>query len=103
MITLDAMRRFAVARSLFASTTLKRALDRFGFERVDPFFEQIAVNDRRARKVEQRAHRFADGVARPKAAPAGLNVYAVESEGVLIPFQPSLAYRRRQGWNIEIP
>src|SRR5260221_5623241 len=34
-ITLDDLRRFTVARSLFASTTLKSALHRFGFVQAD--------------------------------------------------------------------
>ena len=45
MITLDAMRRFAVARSLFASTTLKRALDRFGFVQADPIRAPARAQD----------------------------------------------------------
>src|SRR5271163_2868779 len=45
MITLDAMRRFAVARSLFASTTLKRALDRFGFVQADPIQAPARAQD----------------------------------------------------------
>src|SRR6266550_4019013 len=36
LITLDDLRRFAVARSLFKPTTLKRALDRLGFVQADP-------------------------------------------------------------------
>jgi hypothetical protein len=35
-LTLDDLRRFAVARSLFQPTTLKRALDRLGFVQADP-------------------------------------------------------------------
>ena len=35
-ITLDDLRRFAVARSLFAPTTLRRALTRMGFVQADP-------------------------------------------------------------------
>ena len=35
-ITLDDLRRFAIARSLFAPTTLKRANDRLGFVQADP-------------------------------------------------------------------
>jgi uncharacterized protein len=45
MITLDAMRRFAVARSLFASTTLKRALNRFGFVQADPIRAPARAQD----------------------------------------------------------
>ncbi len=45
MITLDAMRRFAVARSLFAPTTLKRALDRFGFVQADPIRAPARAQD----------------------------------------------------------
>ena len=36
MITLADLRRFAVARSLFTPTTLKRALHRLGFVQADP-------------------------------------------------------------------
>ena len=36
LITLDDLRRFAVARSLFKPTTLKRALDQLGFFQADP-------------------------------------------------------------------
>src|SRR5579863_519333 len=35
-ISLDDLRRFAVTRSLFAPTTLKRALHRMGFVQADP-------------------------------------------------------------------
>jgi hypothetical protein len=35
-ITLDDLRRYAVARSLFPPTTLKRALHRMGFVQADP-------------------------------------------------------------------
>ena len=34
--TLDPLRRFAVARSLFAPTTLKRAVHKLGFVQADP-------------------------------------------------------------------
>src|SRR5438094_9162084 len=36
LITLDDLRRFAVARSLFKPTILKRALDRLGVVQADP-------------------------------------------------------------------
>src|SRR5476651_277859 len=35
-LTLDDLRRFAVARSLFAPTTLRRAIARMGFAQADP-------------------------------------------------------------------
>ena len=39
------MRRFAVARSLFAPTTLQRALDRFGFVQADPIRAPARAQD----------------------------------------------------------
>src|SRR5438093_7007281 len=45
LITLDALRRFAVARSLFKSTTLKRALDRLGFVQADPIRSPARAQD----------------------------------------------------------
>src|SRR2546421_3709941 len=45
LITLDALRRFAVARSLFKSTTLKRALDRLGFVQADPIRAPARAQD----------------------------------------------------------
>jgi uncharacterized protein YcaQ len=44
-ITLDTLRRFAVARSLFAPTTLKRALDRLGFVQADPIRAPARAQD----------------------------------------------------------
>jgi uncharacterized protein YcaQ len=45
LITLDDLRRFAVARSLFAPTTLKRALDRLGFVQADPIRAPARAQD----------------------------------------------------------
>src|SRR5436189_5432942 len=45
VITLDHLRRFAVARSLFKPTTLKRALDRFGFVQADPIRAPARAQD----------------------------------------------------------
>jgi len=44
-ITLDHLRRFAVARSLFKPTTLKRALDRLGFVQADPIRAPARAQD----------------------------------------------------------
>src|SRR5579864_7123329 len=44
-ITLDDMRRFAVTRSLFTPTTLKRALDRMGFVQADPIRAPARAQD----------------------------------------------------------
>src|SRR3954454_11605020 len=44
-ITLDDMRRFTVARSLFPPTTLKRALDRMGFVQADPIRAPARAQD----------------------------------------------------------
>ena len=44
-ITLDDLRRFAVARSLFPPTTLKRALDRMGFVQADPIRAPARAQD----------------------------------------------------------
>ena len=44
-ITLDDMRRFAVARSLFTPTTLKRALDKLGFVQADPIRAPARAQD----------------------------------------------------------
>jgi hypothetical protein len=63
MITLDHLRRFAVSRSLFAPTTLKRALHRLGFVQADPIraparaqdlILRHRVKDYRAGDLEQR-------------------------------------------------
>ncbi|MEN9398206.1 MAG: hypothetical protein RLZ81_2736, partial [Pseudomonadota bacterium] len=35
-LTLDTLRRYAVARTLFAPTTLARAIGRLGFVQADP-------------------------------------------------------------------
>src|SRR5919198_6469376 len=45
LITLDALRRFAVGRSLFKPTTLKRALDRLGFVQADPIRAPARAQD----------------------------------------------------------
>ena len=44
-ITLDDLRRFAVVRSLFPPTTLKRALDRLGFVQADPIRAPARAQD----------------------------------------------------------
>ena len=45
LIALDALRRFAVARSLFKPMTLKCALDRFGFLQADPIRAPARAQD----------------------------------------------------------
>jgi uncharacterized protein YcaQ len=35
-VTIDDLRRYAIARSLFRPTTLRRAVDRLGFVQADP-------------------------------------------------------------------
>jgi uncharacterized protein YcaQ len=44
-MTLDELRRFAVSRSLFAPTTLQRALDRLGFVQADPIRAPARAQD----------------------------------------------------------
>jgi uncharacterized protein YcaQ len=44
-ITLDDLRRFAVAHSLFAPTTLKRALNKLGFVQADPIRAPARAQD----------------------------------------------------------
>src|SRR6266851_4373920 len=45
LITLDDLRRFAVAHSLFTPTTLKRALHRLGFVQADPIRAPARAQD----------------------------------------------------------
>src|SRR5262245_32961381 len=65
---LEDLRRFAVARSLFAPTTLERALDRFGFVQADPIRAPARAQDLtlrhrvegyRAGDLERRYHELA--------------------------------------------
>ncbi|HKS96868.1 MAG TPA: crosslink repair DNA glycosylase YcaQ family protein, partial [Terriglobia bacterium] len=44
-ITLERLRRFAVARSLFESTTLAQAVDRLGFVQADPIRAPARAQD----------------------------------------------------------
>jgi uncharacterized protein YcaQ len=44
-LTLDDLRRFAIARSLFAPTTLRRALGRMGFVQADPIRAPARAQD----------------------------------------------------------
>ena len=44
-LTLSAIRRFAVARSLFGPTTLQQAIDRFGFVQADPIRAPARAQD----------------------------------------------------------
>ena len=44
-ITLDALRRYAVARSLFAPTTLPRAIEKLGFVQADPIRAPARAQD----------------------------------------------------------
>src|ERR1700690_3764451 len=53
-ITLDDLRRYAVARTLFAPTTLGRAIDRLGFVQADPIRAPARAQDLMLR------HRVAD-------------------------------------------
>src|SRR5438874_8784155 len=43
--TLDDLRRFAVARTLFPPTTLKRAIERLGFVQADPIRAPARAQD----------------------------------------------------------
>lgn len=45
MLTLEHLRRYAVARSLFASTTLARAIERLGFVQADPIRSPARAQD----------------------------------------------------------
>src|SRR5256885_8338540 len=45
LITLDDLRRFAVAQSLFTPTTLKRALHKLGFVQADPIRAPAGAQD----------------------------------------------------------
>src|SRR5689334_22242395 len=45
LMTLDVLRRFAVARSLFKPTTLKRALVELGFVQADPIRAPARAQD----------------------------------------------------------
>src|SRR5216684_9002325 len=67
-ISLDDLRRFAVARSLFTPTSLKRALDKLGFVQADPIRAPARaqdltlrhrVKDYRAGDLERRYARLA--------------------------------------------
>jgi uncharacterized protein len=53
-ITLDHLRRYAVARTLFKPTTLARAIDRLGFVQADPIRAPARAQDLTLR------HRVAD-------------------------------------------
>ena len=66
-VTLDALRRHAVARSLFTPTTLPRAIERLGFVQADPIRAPARaqdltlrhrVADYRAGDLERRYHRL---------------------------------------------
>ena len=45
VMNLDQLRRYAVARSLFAPTTLPKALDRLGFVQADPLRAPACAQD----------------------------------------------------------
>jgi uncharacterized protein YcaQ len=44
-VTLDALRRHALARSLFAPTTLPKAITRLGFVQADPIRAPASAQD----------------------------------------------------------
>src|ERR687897_300661 len=44
-VTLDDLRRYAVARSLFTPTTLKRAFEKLGFVQADPIRAPARAQD----------------------------------------------------------
>jgi len=51
--TLDDLRRYAVARTLFKPTTLARAIDKLGFVQADPIRAPARAQDQilRARRI----------------------------------------------------
>jgi uncharacterized protein len=57
--TLDQLRRFAIARSLFSETTLARAIDRLGFVQADPIRAPARAQDLTLRH-RVRAYRAGD-------------------------------------------
>ena len=44
-MTLDQLRRYAIARSLFKPTTLRRAIDKLGFVQADPIRAPARAQD----------------------------------------------------------
>jgi uncharacterized protein YcaQ len=58
MINLRTLRRYAIARSLFAPTTLRRAIDRLGFVQADPIRAPARAQDLILR---HRVQRYRDG------------------------------------------
>src|SRR5450432_2059362 len=60
LITLDDLRRFAVARSLFPPTTLGRALDRMGFVQADPIRAPARAQDLILRHRVKEGYRAGD-------------------------------------------
>ena len=69
-ITLDDLRRFAVARSLFTPTTLKRALDKLGFVQADPIRAPARAQDLTLR---HRVRRYRAGDLERRYATLGIH------------------------------
>src|SRR6266513_1633477 len=70
VITLDHLRRFAVARSLFTPTTLKRALDKLGFVQADPIRAPARAQDLTLR---HRVRRYRAGDLERRYATLGIH------------------------------
>ena len=99
-LTLDDLRRFAVARSLFAPTTLRRALARMGFVQADPIraparaqdlILRQRVKDYRAGDLERRYE------TRANRSGCSLRHESAEPHGGLYPWKARLADRRNVG------
>src|SRR6266542_4639770 len=69
-ITLDDLRRFAVARSLFTPTTLKRALEKLGFVQADPIRAPARAQDLTLR---HRVRRYRAGDLERRYAALGIH------------------------------
>ena len=84
LITLDDLRRYAVARSLFPPTTLKRTLAQWGFVQADPIRAPARAQDLMLR------HR-ADGFELP--VDVSLSTFGTEVIAVALLIL-AVAYRR---------
>lgn len=89
--TLDELRHYAIARSLFAPTTLKRALSRLGFVQADPIRAPARAQDLTLR---QRVQDYLAGDLERKYPALGIEEDFFVNYGFLVPGLRALMHPR---------
>ena len=95
-VTLDSLRRFAVARTLFPPTTLERALDTLGFVQADPIRAPARAQDLTLR---HRVKRYRAGDLERRYAAIGVEEDVFINYGFVTPAVRNLMHPRTASWS----